>query len=118
MSVSTSLDPLEQHLNSATTVQKQKARKRKSRKSMAQRIADAVQRSEILAKARTREVILLPTGQLCIDFPWRAQSAQPWPANCSRILVPLPQPNRKGHRAMTMIVRNEKLKFGGNGKAS
>lgn len=109
----------DQSLHSATTIQRQRKRQRKARKPskpLKQRIEDAINKSELLTRHRTREVILLSTGQLCYDFPWGASTPAPWPSSCSRILIPLAAPTRRGHRAVCLIVRNSKLKFGDNSK--
>lgn len=111
----------DQSLHSAPTVQRQRERQRKARKPskpLKQRIENAISKSELLTKHRTREVILLSTGQLCYDFPWGASTPAPWPSSCSRILIPLATPTRRGHRALFLIVRNSKLKFGDSSKRS
>lgn len=92
-------------------------RSSKPAKPLKQRIADAITKSELLMKHRTREVVLLSTGQLCYDFPWSASTPTPWPHNCSRILIPLATPTRRGHRATFAIVHNDKLKFGDSGRS-
>lgn len=87
------------------------AKKERQRKSMKEKIGEAIERAES-HHSRSSEAIIKSTGQRCFDLPWNAAAPRPWRDGYTRVLIPLDHPTRKGKRCLVQIVHNSKLSHG------